>query len=188
MKLLLEFGPLLLFFIANKFFGSETSAGIIKATSVFMIALLIALPISWKTEGKLPVVPLITAAFVLFFGGLTVYFEDGKFIQIKPTAVGLFFTVLLTGGLLRGKLFLKMLLGEVLKLEDEGWRIMSKRWAGFFLALAVFNEVVRHNFSFDHWVTFKAFGILPLSLIFGMSQMSILQRYEIPSEEEQPEE
>ncbi|MFT6713881.1 MAG: intracellular septation protein, partial [Planctomycetota bacterium] len=66
MKLLLEFGPLLLFFIANKFFGSETSAGIIKATSVFMIALLIALPISWKTEGKLPVVPLITAAFVLF--------------------------------------------------------------------------------------------------------------------------
>ena len=185
MKLLLEFGPLLLFFLANKFFGSETSAGIIKATSVFMVALVITLPFSWKIEGKLPVVPLITAAFVLFFGGLTVYFEDGTFIQIKPTAVGIFFFVVLVGGLLRGKLLLKVLLGEVMKLEDEGWRIMTKRWAGFFILLAVLNEIVRHSFDFDQWVTFKTFGILPLSLIFGMSQMGVLQRYEIPSEDEQ---
>ena len=115
MKLLLELGPLVLFFIATKVFGSEVE-GVVKATSLFMVALVIALPISWKTEGKLPVVPLITAAFVLFFGGLTVYFGDGKFIQIKPTAVGIFFFVMLVGGLLRGKLLIKSLLGEVMKL------------------------------------------------------------------------
>ena len=184
MKLLLELGPLVLFFIATKVFGNEVE-GVVKATSLFMVALVIALPISWKTEGKLPVVPLITAAFVLFFGGLTVYFGDGKFIQIKPTAVSIFFFVILIGGLLRGKLLIKSLLGEVMKLEDEGWHIMTKRWAGFFLALAVINELVRYNLTWDQWVAFKTFGILPLSLIFGMSQAGVLQRYEIASEGEE---
>jgi intracellular septation protein len=186
MKALLEFGPLLLFFIANKYFTTEESSGIVTATGIFMAALVITLPISWKMERKLPVMPLITAAFVLLFGGLTLYFDNEVFIQLKPTAVGIFFSVVLLVGLARGKLLLKSLLGASMKLEDEGWRILTKRWACYFVVLALINEYVRHNFTVDQWVTFKVWGILPLTFVFAMTQMGVMQRFESAEEEERP--
>ena len=179
MKALLEFGPLLLFFIANKVFSTEEGSGIVTATGIFMVALLVTLPISWRMEGKLPVMPLITAAFVLLFGGLTLYFDDEIFIQLKPTAVGLFFSIVLLGGLLRGRLFLKSMLGEAMKLEDEGWRILTKRWAGYFIVLALLNEYVRNSYTVDQWVTFKVWGILPLTFVFAMTQIGVMTKYEV---------
>jgi intracellular septation protein len=179
MKALLEFGPLLLFFIANKVFSTEEASGIVTATGIFMVALLVTLPISWRMEGKLPVMPLITAAFVLLFGGLTLYFDDEIFIQLKPTAVGAFFSIVLLGGLLRGRLFLKSMLGEAMKLEDEGWRILTKRWAGYFIALALLNEYVRNSYTVDQWVTFKVWGILPLTFVFAMTQIGVMTKYEV---------
>lgn len=176
MKLLLEFGPLLLFFVANAKFG------IVPATSAFLISLLITLPISWKLAGKLPLMSVITAVFVGVFGGLTILLDDELFIQLKPTVASLFFAAAIGVGLARGKLLLKTVLGEAMPLDDEGWRILSIRWVGFFLVLAAVNEFVRATFTVDQWVTFKTFGILPMTFVFTLSQLGLMQRHELKEE------
>ena len=178
MKLLLELGPLLLFFFANGRWGIET------ATAVFIVALLVALPFAWRLAGKLPLVPVVTAAFVLVFGGLTIWLEDELFIQLKPTVASLFFAGAILIGLARGKLLLKAMLGDGLPMDDEGWRLLSVRFAGFFIVLAGVNEVVRLTLTVDQWVTFKTFGILPLTFVFTLSQLGLMQRHAL--EEEQP--
>lgn len=177
MKALLEFGPLLAFFILNKTHGIQV------ATGAFMVMIVIALSISWKRERKLPIMPLITAAFVMVFGGLTLYFDDETFIQLKPTIASVFFAIAIMAGLMRGKLVLKSLLGSAMPLDDIGWQIMSKRWAGFFMALAIANEYVRYEYTLDQWVTFKTFGILPLTFVFAFSQFGVMQRHGIDQEE-----
>jgi intracellular septation protein len=176
MKFLLEFGPLLAFFLVNAKFG------IIPATTVFMITIVIALGMSWQRERRLPPVPLVTAAFVLVFGGLTIALGDETFIQLKPTVASLFFAAAILIGLAKGKLFLKLLLGENMPLQDAGWRILSIRWALFFVALAAANEVVRLNYTIDQWVTFKTFGILPITFVFALSQVGVMQRFAIEEE------
>ena len=176
MKFLLEFGPLLAFFLVNAKYG------ILPATTVFMITIVVALGISWQREKRLSPVPLVTAAFVLVFGGLTIALGDETFIQLKPTVASIFFAVTILVGLAKKKLFLKLLLGENMPLEDEGWRILSFRWAGFFVALAIANEVVRLNFTIDQWVAFKTFGILPITFVFALSQVGVMQRFAIEEE------
>jgi len=176
MKFLLEFGPLLAFFLVNAKFG------IVPATTVFMVTIVLALGMSWKHERRLPPVPLITAAFVPVFGGLTIAFGDETFIQLKPTFASLFFAAAILVGLAKGKLFLKMLLGENMPLEDAGWRILSIRWSLFFIALAAANEVVRLNYTLDQWVAFKTFGILPITFVFALSQIGVMQRHAIEEE------
>ena len=176
MKFLLEFGPLLAFFLVNAKFG------IGPATAVFMVTIVIALGVTWKRERRLPPVPLITAAFVLVFGGLTIALGDETFIQLKPTFASLFFAAAILIGLAKQKLFLKMLLGENMPLEDTGWRILSIRWSLFFIALAAANEVVRLNYSLDEWVAFKTFGILPITFVFALSQVGVMQRHAIEEE------
>ena len=170
-KLAIEAGPLLVFFIAN------AKAGIFVATGAFMVAIVVALGASWLLERKLPMLPLVTAGFVLVFGGLTLALQDDLFIKLKPTIVNTLFAATLFGGLIAGKPLLKPLLGAALELTDEGWRKLTWRWAWFFVALALLNEAVWRSLSTDAWVAFKVFGIMPLTFLFLLSQLPLIRSH-----------
>ena len=144
-----------------------------------MIAPLIALAIGWSLERKLPVMPLVSGIFVLFFGGLTLMLADETFIKLKPTLVNILFSGILFGGLAIGKSLLKPVFGAAVKLSERGWRILTWRWAIFFIVLAILNEIVWRSFSTDFWVSFKLFGIMPLTFIFAASQTPLFLREQI---------
>ncbi len=171
-KLLIDLGPLLAFFIA---YGR---AGIYWATGVLMLATIAALAASWRLLGRITAVPLVTAVLVVVFGGLTFYLDDPSFIKLKPTIINLLFAGLLLAGLVTGRPLLKLLLGDAFRLTDEGWRRLSVRWAFFFFALAILNEIVWRNFTESTWVNFKVFGIVPLTILFAMAQIGLIKRYE----------
>ncbi len=173
LKFLLDFGPLLIFFFVNM------KAGIEAGTAAFMVAITIALAVSyWKTR-KVSTMQVVTAVVVLFFGGMTVLLHDEIFIKLKPTIVNLFFGVVLIGGALRGKGLLKSLFEPVMALTERGWLLLSWRWGLFFLAMAATNEIVWRNVSTDQWVTFKVFGFLPLTIVFTMSQIPFMQKHAV---------
>ena len=174
MKLAIELGPLLIFF------GTNFAAGIYAATAAFMVATLIALGVARWRYHKLPIMPIVSGVVVLLFGGLTLYLQDETFIKLKPTIVYLSFAVLLLGGYLMRKPLLALLFGPVFSLTDEGWRKLTLRWIVFFVAMAVLNEFVWRNFSTDAWVSFKAFGFLPITFAFAFAQMPLMQRYALP--------
>ncbi len=172
LKLLVEVGPLVVFFVMN------ARAGIFWGTGAFMVAIVISLIASRILFGRVPVMPLVTGVFVLVFGGLTLWLQDEQFIKIKPTLVNALFAGALFTGLLAGRSLLKIVFGEVFRLTDEGWRKLTLRWACFFTFLAVLNEVVWRSFSTDVWVSFKVFGIMPLTMIFAIAQMGLLKQHE----------
>ncbi len=172
LKLLVEVGPLVVFFVMN------ARAGIFWGTGAFMVAIVISLIASRILFGRVPVMPLVTGVFVLVFGGLTLWLQDEQFIKIKPTLVNALFAGALFTGLLAGRSLLKIVFGEVFRLTDEGWRKLTLRWAFFFTFLAVLNEVVWRSFSTDVWVSFKVFGIMPLTMIFAIAQMGLLKQHE----------
>lgn len=171
-KLLIDLGPLLAFFLAY------ARLGIYWATGVLMVATVIALIASRVLLGRFSVAPMVTAVLVVVFGGLTFWLDDPSFIKMKPTIINLLFAGILGFGVFTGRPLLKMFMGEALKLTDEGWQKMTLRWVVFFLAMAVVNEVVWRNLSEAAWVNFKVFGILPLTLIFAMAQVGLIKRYE----------
>lgn len=175
-KLLIEVGPLAAFFVANAKFG------IFAATGVLMAALVLSLVASWSIERKLPIMPLVTAVFALVFGGLTLLLRDETFIKLKPTIVNLLFAATLFAGLAAGRPLFKVLLGGALQLDEEGWRILTRRWAFFFLFLAALNEVVWRSFTNDFWVSFKVFGIMPITILFTMTQLPLLKRHALEPE------
>jgi intracellular septation protein len=175
-KLLIELGPLLVFFAA---YGR---AGIYWATGVLMVATLVALVASWMLVGRLAPVPLVTAVLVVIFGGLTFWLDDPSFIKMKPTFINLIFACVLLVGLWTGRPLLKLVLGEAFNLTDVGWRKLTVRWIAFFVAVAVLNEIVWRHFSEAAWVNFKVFGILPLTLVFAMAQIGLIKRYETKAE------
>lgn len=170
-RILVEWGPLIAFFIAN------AKGGIFWGTGVFMLATVIALAVSWTWTRRLPLVPLIGAVFVALFGGLTLWLQNDTFIKVKVTLVNLLFGTVLLSGLAFRKQFLKLVLGEALKMDDEGWRILTLRWGLFFFALALLNEIVWRTVSTDLWVNFKVFGILPITLLFALSQAPLMSRH-----------
>jgi intracellular septation protein len=176
-KLAVEFGPLLVFFIANSHYGIYTGTG------AFMVATVIALAISQTFLGRIAIMPLITGIFVLVFGGLTLWLQDDHFIKMKPTIVNALFATILFGGLATGRLFLKIVFGDVMRLSEEGWRILTLRWALFFVFLAILNEVMWRGFSTDTWVAFKVFGIMPITFVFALAQIGVLKKYEISTSE-----
>lgn len=178
LKLALEIGPLALFFLTN------ARAGIFWATAVFMVAIVISLLVTWLRERRLPTLPLVTGIFVLVFGGLTLVLQDELFIKLKPTIVNTLFAVILFGGLFWGKSFLKSLMGSMFQMTDQGWRLLTFRWAMFFVLLAVLNEIVWRNTSTDTWVSFKVFGIMPLTILFSISQLPAMNRHRLPDEED----
>lgn len=175
-KLLIELGPLLVFFGVNAFYG------IFAGTAAFMGVTVISLAIAWWLYRKVPVMPLVSAVIVLAFGGLTLYLQDETFIKLKPTIVYVMFAILLLGGLVAQKPVLALLFGPVFNLTDEGWRKLTLRWAVFFVAMAILNEFVWRSFSTDTWVSFKAFGFLPITFIFAMAQVPLMQRYGVGDE------
>jgi intracellular septation protein len=171
LKLVLDIGPLVLFFAANARFGIFT------ATAGFMVAVLIALAVAYAKTRRIEVMPLVTAVIVIIFGGLTLALHNDTFIKLKPTIIYLLFGGTLIGGLAFGKSFLGVLFDSVFDLTDEGWRKLTWRWAFFFFALAVLNEIVWRNFSTDIWVSFKLFGVVPLTFLFGALQYPLLTKY-----------
>ena len=175
-KLMIELGPLLAFFAA------WFLADIFWATGVLMAATLVSVIASRVLLGRVSPVIIATAVLVLVFGGLTFWFGDAHFIKMKPTIINLLFAGVLFGGLLTGRPLLKLLFGEAFNLTEEGWRKLTLRWMVFFVVMAVLNEIVWRNFSEAAWVNFKVFGILPLTLIFAMSQIGLIKRYEPKAE------
>jgi intracellular septation protein len=163
-KVLIDFGPLVAFFatyyVAERY---QPEAGIYWATGVLMVTTVAALAASRLLLGRFSVPPLVTAALVVVFGGLTIWLQDPSFVMMKPTMINLIFAGVLGFGLMTGRPLLKLIMGEALKLTDEGWHKLTMRWFGFFLAMALLNEVVWRNFSQPTWVTFKVWGILPLT-------------------------
>tara|TARA_B100000902_G_scaffold392245_1_gene444348 strand:- start:791 stop:1330 length:540 start_codon:yes stop_codon:yes gene_type:complete len=172
-KLLIDIGPLAVFFIFYNRSGLQASI------LPFMLATVIAVLISYILEKKIPIMPTVGAAIVLIFGGLTIYFDNEVFFKMKPTIINLLFAIILYGGILINKPLLKYLLGAALKLEEEGWKILTQRWIGFFIALAVLNEFVWRTQSTDIWVNFKVFGILPITFIFTLTQFPLIKKYQI---------
>lgn len=181
LKLLIEIGPLV------AFFATYGRAGIYWATGILMVATVIALIASWRLLGKISAVPVATAVLVVVFGGLTFLLDDPRFIKMKPTMINLLFAGAIIGGLALGKSPLKLMLGEAFSLTEHGWRQLSYRWAGFFVAMALANEFVWRNYSETAWVNFKVFGILPLTFLFAMAQIGVVRRHELKNEpEKQP--
>lgn len=177
-KFVLEVGPVAIFFIANAKFDIFT------ATAAFMVATIVSLTASKLFLKRIPVMPLVSGVLILLFGGLTLLLKDETFIKLKPTIVNLLFSGALLGSLAFGKLLWKILFGDVFKLTDSGWRILQVRWGFFFLFLAVLNEVVWRNFSTDTWVSFKFFGVMPLTFLFAISQVGIIHQHQIPKPDE----
>ena len=172
-KLLIDVGPLAVFFIFY------TRSGLQASILPFMIATIIAVLFSYILEKKIPIMPTVGATIVLVFGGLTIYFDNDIFFKMKPTIINFMFAVILYGGIKIKKPLLKFLLGAALKLEDEGWKVLTQRWIGFFIALAILNEIVWRTQSTDIWVNFKVFGILPITFIFTMTQFPLIKKYQI---------
>ena len=170
-KMALELGPLVIFFIAN------ARADIFVATASFMVAMTVSLVLTWLILKKVAIMPLVTGAVVLVFGGLTLWLQDDTFIKIKPTITNGLFAAVLLGGLLFGQSLLKYVFGDVYKLRPEGWSKLTLNWGLFFVVLAVINEVLWRNSSTDVWVAFKVWGVMPLTVLFSISQLSLLNKY-----------
>ncbi|ORE93099.1 intracellular septation protein A [Stappia sp. 22II-S9-Z10] len=193
LKLVLELGPLITFFLVNAKaldwgfadlapFATlkPDTVPIMAATAAFMVATVAALTVSLAIYRRVPVMPLISGAIVVVFGGLTLYLQNDTFIKMKPTIVNLIFAATLLGGLAFFKRpLLAIVFGSVFQIDDEGWWKLSMRWGLFFLLLAALNEVVWRNFSTDTWVTFKVFGTMPLTVLFTLTQLPLLQKHAV---------
>jgi len=184
-NLLVDFGPLLVFFLVYRHFSpadAENSVGVVlavtKSTIGFMIATVVALIVSkWRLGHVSPMVWL-SSALILGFGGLTVFFQDKFWIQIKPTAVYLIFAAVLFGGLMKGKAMLRYLLQAAFEgLDDTGWLKLSRNWAVFFLFLAALNEVLRQVLTFGGWLQAKLWLFTGLSFLFTFSQIPMVLRH-----------
>lgn len=189
LKLALELGPLLVFFFANARGESlierfpvlgQIGEPIFLATALFMVATVIALAVSWSMTRTLPMMPLISGIVVLVFGALTLWLHNDTFIKMKPTIVNTLFGVILLGGLLFGKSLLGYVFDSAFKLDATGWRKLTFRWGLFFIFLALVNEVVWRNFSTDAWVSFKVWGIMPITIVFTLLQMPLIQKHTLP--------
>ncbi len=173
-KFVTDFGPLLVFFL----FYYKSGKNLEVAIPPFIVATIIALILVRIIEKKIPMVPLIGGILITVFGGLTIYFKNPIFIFIKPTIVNILFGLaLLSGKFFTKEPLLKKMLGNALKLKNEGWEILNKRWVYFFFCLALINELVWRTQSEEFWVNFKVWGILPITFIFTAFQFNIIKKF-----------
>jgi len=177
-KLLVEMGPLLAFFIGN------WKGGIFWGTGIFMVATVVALAVSWILTRKFATVPLVSAVFVAIFGGLTLYLHNDLFIKVKVTLIYALFGAILLGGVLFGRNYLKTVMGEAMNLPDFAWRTLTIRWGIFFFCLAALNEIVWRSVSTNMWVNFKVFGILLLILAFVFANAPYMAKHMIEDKTE----
>ena len=187
LKLVLELGPVAVFFLVYRYYDGETVSlfgqeyqGIVLATIAFIPAILLSLGVSWVMTRSLPRMAVVTAIVVVVFGGLTIWLNDATFIKMKPTIVNLIFAAILGWGLLMGRSYIKYLMGEMLPLTDEGWMIFTKRWVFFFVFMAVVNELIWRTQTESFWVNFKTFGSPVLTFAFIMSQTGLIKRHSPP--------
>src|SRR5499433_477073 len=164
-KLATELGPLIVFFAVNAKFH------LFVATGAFMVAVVTAMIVSYVVTKHVPLMALVTGIIVLIFGTLTLVLHDETFIKVKPTIIYTLFALVLGGGLLFGRSFIAIMFNQMFNLTPQGWRILTMRWALFFAALAVLNEVIWRTQSTDFWVNFKVFGVTPLTMLFALLQM-----------------
>jgi intracellular septation protein len=179
-KLILDLAPLLLFF------ATYMASDIYVATAVLMVATVISMIVSRIWLGHISATLVLTTVLVVAFGALTLWLNDPRFIKMKPTMVNLLFAIALGGGLLTGRNLLRLLLGQAFRLTEEGWRKLTYRWIGFFIAMAVLNEIVWRNFSEGTWASFKVFGILPITILFAMLQVGLMQRHGLEKADDTP--
>lgn len=191
LKMVLEFGPIVLFFIGylklkDEIFliGGEEYKGFILVTAAFVPLMMMSTAALWKLTGHLSKMQLATLVLVVLFGGLSVWFNDERFFKMKPTMIYLLFGGLLAVGLMRGESWLKVVMEEVMPMEEAGWIILTRRICGFFLGLAVANEVIWRFFTTDTWVYFKTFGLPVAMFLFFMTQGPLLQKYGLEDDEE----
>jgi len=190
LSLAIDFGPLLAWFVAFRWFRPDGGGGgigeviaVTKSTLVFMAATLIALVVSRWRLGRVSPMLWLSSVLILGFGMVTVWLNDPFYIQIKPTVIYLFFAAVLFAGLLRGKPMLRVLLHAAFDgLSHEGWLKLSRNWAWFFVFLAVLNEVLRQVLSFDGWLQAKVYGVTALSFAFSMAQLRMLMRHGLGAE------
>lgn len=178
LRFALDFGPLLAFFAAYQ------AAGLMAATVTLILCTLGALAFLYAKERKVAITPLVTGIAVTVFGGLTLLLQDETFIKIKPTLVNLLFAIILFIGLATGRPLLKYLLESAFRLDEQGWRLLTRRWAFFFVALAALNEVIWRNFSTDFWVSFKVFGMLTATIAFTLAQIPLISRHMVEERQE----
>lgn len=181
LKLVLELGPLVLFFLTNAYadrFGYADNQRIYAATAIFIVATIAALTVNYALIRKLPIMPMVSGVVVLVFGGLTLFLQNEMFIKLKPTIVNAMFGLMLLGGLYFRKPLLEIVLDSMFELTEEGWRKLTFRWAMFFFALAALNEIVWRTQTTDFWVSFKVFGIMPLTILFALAQTPLLLRHD----------
>ena len=176
LKFITDFGPLLIFFIVYYKSGKDLTAAI----PPLIIATIIAVALVYFIEKKIPYVPLIGGIVITLFGGLTLYFNNPIFIYMKPTIVNLIFAcVLIVSNILYKKNFLKIFLQSAFQLDDIGWNKLNFRWAYFFLFLAFLNEIVWRTQPEVIWVNFKVWGILPITFIFTVIQVPLINRHKL---------
>jgi len=176
MKFATDFGPLAIFF----YFYYNNDKNLSVAIPPLIVATLIALAIVWFFEKKIPMMPLISGILITFFGGLTIYFDDPRFIYMKPTIINILFAL----ALFFGKYFtkepiLKKIMGKSISLTDIGWKLLNNRWMYFFFSLAILNEYIWRTQTEEFWVNFKVWGMLPITLVFTLFQISLINKYKI---------
>jgi intracellular septation protein len=165
-------------------FVANAKANLFVATGAFMVAIVAAMIASYVVTKHVPLMALVTGVIVLVFGTLTLVLHDETFIKLKPTIIYLLFGGVLLGGLAFGKPLLSMVFDSVFHLTEEGWRKLTVRWALFFFALAILNEIVWRTQTTDVWVSFKVFGVVPLTFLFGALQYPLLTKYAAPEAKE----
>src|ERR1700749_2689076 len=169
-KLATELGPLLIFFLAN------AKSNLFVATGAFMVAVVAAMIASYVVTRHVPIMALVTGVIVIVFGTLTLVLHDETFIKVKPTIIYGLFALILGGGLLFGRSFIAIMFDQMFNLTPQGWRILTARWAVFFVGLAILNEIIWRTQSTDFWVNFKVFGVTPLTMLFALAQMPLIKR------------
>ena len=183
-KLLIELGPLLIFFAAYQFGGDDSLQKILTATGAFMAAMVAAMIASYMAEKTIAPMLWVTFAIVMVMGGLTLYFSDESFVKMKPTLVNGIFAAVLGFGLLRGQSYLKLVLESGFPpLTQTGWMVMTRNWALYFAVMAVLNEIVWRTQTTDMWVTIKTFGYLPLTLVFTFTQVPLIMKHQLEDKE-----
>ncbi|PYG28249.1 inner membrane-spanning protein YciB [Pelagimonas varians] len=191
LKAILEYGPLVAFFIAylklkDEIFtiGGTDYQGFIVVTAGFIPLFLISTGLLWKLTGHLSRMQAVTAVLIVVFGGLSVWFNDERFFKMKPTLIYLLFGGILGFGLMRGESYLKSVMEGLMPLKHDGWMILTKRVAGLFIALAVLNETIWRTMDTETWVYFKTFGLPAAIFLFFMFQTKLFQTYSIAETKE----
>lgn len=192
LKSTLELGPVLGFFVGYLWLKDETFTvagtdydGFIAVTAIFIPVILLSMAILWKLTGRLSPMQVLTAVLVVVFGGLTVWLNDERFLKIKPTIINLLLGGVLFIGLWRGRSLLSLVLSEAIPMDEEGWMILTRRMAWFFVASAIANELVWRTQSTEFWVTFETFALPGSMFIFFIAQAGLIKRHSLEEDSDE---